>query len=63
MQRPDFDKLTEKEKRQLGAWVNWSNGVEYEAQQRRKRVAEAKNKIEAGIREQDIEGEPKWDLM
>lgn len=57
MQRPDFDNMTEKEKLQFGAWVNWSNSVEYEAQQRRKRVAEARNKEELDITESEVKDE------
>ncbi len=51
------DNMTEKEKRQFGARVNWVNSVEYEAQERRKRVAEAKNKIEKGIESEERNGD------
>ncbi len=47
MKRPDFDNMTEKEKRQLGDYVNANNSRTYAAMLRRRKIAEAKNKIES----------------
>lgn len=49
MKRPDFDNMTEKEKRQFGDYVNLSLRRIHAAQQRRKRVSEARNKIESEV--------------
>lgn len=35
MNRPDFDNMTEKEKRQFKAWINWFLGTEQEPKQER----------------------------
>ena len=49
-----WDNMTEKEKRQFGARVNWVNSVAYKAQKRRKRIMSIKSQLEAGIKESQI---------